>query len=201
MRATFGFLAVIPLLALSAIFSPTRAVADPPICEVAAEWAVGLGEALPTTLQELEELDLPYRKAVYELSSVEVRERWWTEHLGRVLANEVLTTAQRRVIQRVQADLGRLLVVVPASAAMRELTQEIKNSFDPEAAKRIFSTLGVTSAVAASSSGEEECECNAYMDYCWGINIDCEGGGECEESQSGCGTLWQFACNGTCELL
>ncbi|MFF8397833.1 bacteriocin fulvocin C-related protein [Streptomyces sp. NPDC016172] len=81
-------------------------------------------------------------------------------------------------------------------------------AFEPAAANALPATLGPGEAAAlpdcrtaglpdCRTAGLPDCECNTYSDKCWGSScIWVENW--CVRSDSGCGTLWTWSCNGLC---
>jgi len=109
----------------------------------------------------------------------------------------------------------------------RGLEQQIVSAFALEDAALIFATLGDDTVSAKSASAllknieykpisdaesykqwshsrlvkqdpviDQTCSCSTQSDYCPMLSY-CNGGG-CSSTESGCGTLWNHPCNGTC---
>lgn len=94
---------------------------------------------------------------------------------------------------------------------LRSLEEQIASAFSRQDAMKIFATLGDNTESANCSATyarsvllkninyqrpAASCECSTVSDWC-PISGYCSAG-NCNPTQSGCGTFWTYPCNGVC---
>jgi hypothetical protein len=185
------------------------------LCQVANDWAVSNRANLPTTLNGFSEHELAYRKAIYNLITIEQRRELWREHLTSFLGPASrLTAGQQEVLQGAIARLDEYVdLPAKAQAAIKRdgLTpQRLRTLFGDSLAVAIFATLGppaersrvataVDGAVATLTGKTDspqggDCECSTESDWCVGSScrpLPCM-------YKLGCGTFWCHICDGLC---
>lgn len=206
---------VAPVALLSGI-SPTGAK---PACEVARAWVEAHADDLPTTLEELAQLPLSTRIAVFRTLPYERRAALWHEQLNRFASSRDLTRAQRDVVnaalKMVTADMYRRRVEGMTDSERHshenehsEFAKRARAAFDRETL-RVFGELGwivrpvdkqrgVMRLVPAiwTSGDAASCECSVAEDFC---ALDCkEGLNNCEVTPDGCGWFNCEPCDGSC---
>src|SRR5688572_20533215 len=117
------------------------------LCQVANDWAVANRANLPTKLSGFSEHEVAYRKAIYNLITVEQRRELWREHLTSFLGPASrLTAAQQKVLQGAIARLDEYVdLPAKAQAAIKRdgLTpKRLRTLFGDSLAAAIFATLG-----------------------------------------------------------
>lgn len=169
-------------------------------CEVAERWVSEHRASLPTTLTAFSEYSMLYRRAAYRALAVEHRRNLWREHLNSFLEPESrLTATQQRVVRGVLAELDRY-VDTPAIAQVNMtrdgLPARIRAEFGDSLGAAVFATLGSGQPSPSAPGAVVGCNCSLS----WGCigSSTCESGTGCTQTESGCGYLWCWPCNGEC---
>ncbi len=165
-------------------------------CEDTAAWVVANRGRLPTGYEAVVRHSLPYRRAIFTASSTQVKSALWTQHVrAYVAAHPELSAAQAAVIERLLS-----LVSNPASfeqndeAALATLGEDLKAVLGEEEAGNLVATLGRGEPTGPSAVSRPTCHCSTVST--WNCNHGCGAGG-CNVT-GGCGTFWQYPCNGRC---
>lgn len=184
-----------------------------PTSSRAKAWVEANASALPSTLDEMSALPLPYRRRAFEAAPPDVKSALWKEHLGRVITNHPdLSTEKRHFLERARDALSAEVYSTPVAPhpklaafceeASRILTDEERAWFGvlgPEQAtystlqsKRLAIVEGLRDVFALHAQWPD-CECS-YGSWCscW----DCEDYG-CGRFIS-CGCAWNYKCDGIC---
>jgi len=168
------------------------------------------------------------RREIYGSLPAALKSAVWTKHFLDTLARHPeLTVPQRDVIQfgltllksnvldTDPSDPNRAALV---DAPLQELAARAQRVFTPELAYEVFADFGSRTTpvdgaerlpAAASKTVRHPkpttstCECSLFSDYCQafrgGMNgWYCSQIGGCYLSSTGCGTFWEYACNGMC---
>jgi hypothetical protein len=164
----------------------------------AVAWLRANPGRLPERYDDFAQFTVAYRQAIFGELAPRVRRDLWTEHLRRyAAARPPLSPQQLQVIERAEQVLGDEATFAGRSAAvdgrLGELRDAAIEAFGREEARRLIATLGpdergVDPALA-------DCECSTVSDYCW---YHCSQADNCNWTSSGCGTAWQYPCNGIC---
>lgn len=164
----------------------------------AQEWVGRNADRLPTRYDDVAALPVAHRRAVFQALPAEARSALWVEHIDRWRsAHPGLTPAQARVVDRARAaaadvstfrfERGRR-----GTEEMLRIDADARAAFEPAASNALLATLGPVEAAALP-----DCECNTYSDKCWSSSCIWVQN-SCVRSDSGCGTLWTWSCNGLC---
>lgn len=175
------------------------------------------------TLEMLSRLPTVERRAIFATLTAEAKAGLWRAHLRRYLVEHSdLNDVQRAVISEAlslcnpelfEPDLANNGVPL-RHIVLKALKDKALTVFSREAAIEVFAVLGSPAEhqakpaasgatasrrfKAAPNDGElPYCGCNTWDDWCMG-GWSCVGGG-CYWQSSGCGTLWSYACTGTCK--
>jgi hypothetical protein len=169
-------------------------------------------------------LPLSDRKAVFQGLSSAMKAAVWRAHFRRFTSENVLTSAQKGVIEAAislfSEDLYAVSKTDPAWESqvhepLQRLEQSARNVFPPDQLLSAFGQLGhsadageVTAAGLSNTpslpSGlrptpllVSECTCSEASDWCFFGSC---GGGICwrADSDSGCGFGWQYRCDSKC---
>ncbi|GAA3741040.1 hypothetical protein GCM10022225_25490 [Plantactinospora mayteni] len=200
-------------------FNRSPAFGDGAHSSPAEQWVNANLGSLPTDYDKLSAFDPTYRRAIYRALPPPSRKELWVEHLSRHRAEMTSMSAdQRRVIDRAIAlSNDEQTFVTPISDEQHAVLEEIREAaiaaFGLERARSILAQLGTstpaTSPASADGSasncgvGVPDCNCSCVSDYCAGRFCLCCGacnncGTYCCCSDSGCGSLWLYACTGKC---
>jgi hypothetical protein len=112
--------------------------------EIAA-WVEAHRDTLPTTLAELAQFPVAFRRVIVNAVSPEQRTRFWQAHLGTFLEPAAgLTAAQRTVIEEIIPQLSDLFgsPLLEAQAKMRPLEQRMSQTFSRAQCAAIFGMVG-----------------------------------------------------------
>ncbi|MEV3969512.1 bacteriocin fulvocin C-related protein [Streptomyces sp. NPDC050698] len=164
----------------------------------AQDWVREHTGRLPTRYDDVAALPLAHRRAVHAALPAGVRSALWVEHIDRWRATHAdLTPAQARVVERARAAASRVSTFEfergrRGTDEILRIDEAAEAAFEPAEAHALLATLGPAEAAALP-----DCECNTYSDKCWGSSCIWVQN-SCVRSDSGCGTLWTWSCNGLC---
>lgn len=215
-------LALIASVALIAAATPT----PPSECEQAQTWVTQHLLSLPTTLPEFSKQPYAIRKQIYGHLALATRKALWREQLSAHVTDPQLNEAQRDLVREALAKLDTYLNPASGRAALLtdRFDARVKAAFDLPTARNLFASLGPPQQASVASARVshasllagldhglvllataarllptrqiEDCSCASDSDWC-GSNKRCtNSGGECNILTSGCGSLWQFPCDG-----
>lgn len=204
-------LVLMPLAVLLVVATAEKWGEGPrPLCQVAADWAKDHRGTLPTSLAEISKYDMFYRKAIYHELSFPQRRELWREHLSGFLRPDVKLTDEQRSMVEYTVDHLETLVVPEAEAKKAHAAAgleptHLESVFGDSLAHAIFATLGpedpprLAIPKDSTTSGKplDPCTCSTGSDWCTGIWNTCISV-LCGMTDSGCGTLWCWACVGQC---
>ena len=224
-RSLQASLAIIASITLLAAASPV----ETPQCELDEAWVSQHASALPATLSELSKQPYSLRKRIYARLPLATRKALWREQLTDRVTDARLSEPQRSLIRETIAKLDVYFDSTTGRAALitDRFDARVKLVFDLRTGGEIFGSLGPppdqpSSRVAVSRASflagfdrdvmllaakvglvakkqVPDCNCATTSPVCWVNNTTCAGG-DCHTSISGCGGLWQFPCDGTCQL-
>ena len=129
------------------------------------------------------------RREAFGGFSPEKRAALWRLHLTKALKRNDLTNEQRDLIAGVINAPN-----LSDHAYLSQLTGEINEIFPKRVGREIFERLGGPEHQHHASI-TSACSCSQYSDWC---ATRC-GAAICIQSDSGCGTLWMWACTGICK--
>jgi hypothetical protein len=212
-------------MALIAGVSGTLAFVDTrPVAVRAHEWALTKGTSLPSTLDELSEYPVEYRRAAFKQLAPAQQSALVREHLTKFLGSETLTPQQRDLVNRM------IQIVSPeaygtgneqAQKAMGEICTKVSPSFDRRQqallstlgpigasesalrrmarATKTFLSLPHVNAKTTSIPTLGSCDCNLGS-WCSCVGVgNCGGDEACWDAGGrGCGCGWLYPCNGSC---
>lgn len=176
--------------------------------QAAREWVERNPQSVPTTFDGLVGQPAPYRQAIYETLTPDVRSGYWQEHLrrsrGTLLARAPMTEAQQAVLDQAMAVAADVRVFDSKLSnevheRLEALRREAIGAFGLETSRGLLATFG-TERVGLLAC--PTCNCNNSSDWC-GSNCCLENchsavNRRCGCTNSGCGTFWQYPCNGHC---
>jgi hypothetical protein len=108
-------------------------------------WVARHRDHLPTTLEELSLLPIPFRKVIVRAVSPGVRVAMWRTHLATFLGPEHQWTAtQRAVLEEAIAAMPALVGDEPegGQARVRAIEERLRRVFTPSEGSAMFATLG-----------------------------------------------------------
>lgn len=156
------------------------------------------------------------RRAMYSELSAKQKKAIWFLHLTLIrlsYTHSDLTRDQEAFFQKAGVmlygtDFDNLAKNQAEVAKARALTDEADSLFGKGAAKFIFGDLGGALSVAGRGQpvGQKiaaffaDCACNDYWNFCGGSQV-CkkQDSAVCTTTNSGCGVLWAYPCNGQCK--
>jgi hypothetical protein len=199
------FALAVPVVAFVASVAAVSRPAELP-CKVAARWVEENKGSLPTTLAELSTFDLARRKAIFSALPKAARVALWREQIEYYEKALPLSEEQRQILREVD----KVLNIYVDPTRVREFdslyTPRVKRAFGQKLARKIIAELGVQTPedLAAldpkAAAPLSTCNCSVASDWCDQItnpDMAC-GGPACDATESGCGTLFSYACNGLC---
>lgn len=168
----------------------------------AAEWVEQNKDRLPTTYEDIIAYPLTYRRAIHARLSPTAQRQLWMEHLSRYrAAHPDLDPRQRAVLSKAIATASKPATFESALApdeALDRLGTIAIEAFGKQQARGLLATLGsVPSPASHCPTLPDACECSTQSDYC---SVACryDGNNTCLHTNKGCGTFWQYPCNGCC---
>jgi len=169
------------------------------------------------TYLSLDSLSMAERKKLVARASAQQSSDLWRLHLSLALiTSPSLSPAQQAVIVSAIALADPSLFDTrkrdsewrgKIGPSLQNLQVSARSVFSKDEAVKIFATLGkpivpslptatsLSVFVKTSQDFLPSCSCSTHSDWC---NTVCTGTGSCEHSDSGCGTLWMYDCNGQC---
>lgn len=172
-------------------------------CATVAAWVSANTEALPTGYEAFVEFPMNYRKAIFNALPAEQKSMLWQQHLSRYLASHPeFSATQVEIVQRAMILTSADLYLAPDGdtkrhEALEALREAAEDAFGTQEAQLILATLGPGEPKGSSGAALlVDCDCSTYSDWCAWWN-DCAFGG-CDWSYDGCGTGWDYPCNGVC---
>jgi hypothetical protein len=182
-------------------------------CSEAKAW-VKAQVTLPTTLKEFSQLPIALRRQAFSQLSDSVRTSLWIEHLNsfRSDLNPTQLVALEHIIALItlqsKVKVGSLEEMSP-----EQLAATFNSTAHPYLSLQMFTVLGswdddlsisyrklgdiyvpAFNPAGGPPGKKASCGCSTESDHC---GLACNGG-DCTGSSIGCGTLWEYACNGTC---
>ncbi|MFE9611486.1 bacteriocin fulvocin C-related protein [Streptomyces sp. NPDC006012] len=178
------------------------------------DWMERHKNALPTGYAEVTSHPMAYRRAIYSASAPEVKRSLWLEHFKAYrTSHRALTTDQRDVLDRLTSFVGGtetlFTTTIAAGDSRHEELTPIKTdaieAFGKEEARALMTQLGPDSG-AEALGGECQCAlgdpnwCGKVCHSCCYFQNGCATGCGCccTLVSSGCGSLWEYICDGLC---
>ncbi|MGX1565590.1 bacteriocin fulvocin C-related protein [Streptomyces sp. NPDC055506] len=191
--------------AVAALFAANASPAAAKELTEAQKWVQANKANLPQNYAAFTRHDVTYRRAIYTELAPSVRSNMWVDHLQAYRsAHPDLTADQVDVINRAmklarrEATFNERLTPQLDQQA-QDLRDRAIAAFGKAEAGALLATLGPapTSAELAAS----DCTCAQHSDYCdRGNCVQCAYCDNCWcKCNRGCGTLWAYKCQGTCE--
>lgn len=173
---------------------------EPVSCTDAVAW-VDSQAVLPTTLEEISNIDVAYRREVYRRLNGNQRAALWLAHLDTFAP--ILNQEQLAVLSSIRTRITPALMA-SGGAGLLDI-QRLKAVFNtpdhPNLAAQMFSMIGPSDGmdVMAKPGHAMACGCSMQSDYC-PTSSSCQGGPNinCAVLAAGCGTLWAYTCDGVC---
>ncbi|SED66398.1 bacteriocin fulvocin C-related protein [Jiangella alba] len=167
----------------------------------AQAWVDAHRDALPAGYDAFAAYPVAYRRAIYAAHPVAVRSTLWVEHLTRFdAARTGLTAAQRAVVDDAVAIAADPAAHAPGGRpddALLDLHADAVAAFGESDAYALLGTLGPDDGTAALAARAPDCDCDTR--YVWCHGHPCRRGmWICRRSETGCGDLCGFECNGMC---
>ncbi|MEV4457187.1 bacteriocin fulvocin C-related protein [Microbispora sp. NPDC049633] len=176
------------------LIGKTPAFAESP--SAAAGWVRANSGNLPQHYDDFIQYSKVYRQAIYTALPPQAQGQLWSEHLDRyVAAHPGLTAQQREVVAQARqlVSSGLLTAGEPtgeAASRLHALRLAAIAAYGQDEAGALIATLGPKESRAAAAA--VDCECTTADEW-W---CDCVAA-LCTQFK-GCGTLWQYRCNGLC---
>lgn len=185
-------------------------------CASIASWVAENAGNLPTSYEEVVEIPIGYRRAVFNALRPAARSSLWQQHFQAYLAaHPELSLDQRAFVEEMHAKMSPELFSADQSISSNEkrtafieaAERRAAASFPQSEVPGLLSNIGPlasTGDMEARHSGLEavSCECNDRDDWCWnrlGGGYTCvSGASECDPQPLGCGRFWLQSCNGMC---
>lgn len=165
-------------------------------------WILANKDRLPKTYSEISQYSVTYRKAIYAELSPQVRSQLWVDHVAYYRqAHPELTPNQERVIDKWGAQVADVSTFTqpPDVAADKLLQGEAVEAFGQEGAYALLAELGPVEPTPSNQPAIPVCECSVVSDWCLPIFVrDCYWDDHCYKTVDGCGSGYNYACNGGC---
>lgn len=191
----------------------TPALADTGNSEV-RDWLERNKDALPTDYAQVTAHPIAYRKAIYGASAPGVKRALWLAHFEEYRkARSTLTDDQSAVLTRLTAFVGGTTSLFSRAIAsgdshhqaLAPLKAAAIEAFGKEGARALIAQLGPASA-HDTLAGECGCAlgdpdwCGRTCHSCCYFQLGCPSGCGCccTLVSSGCGSLWEYTCDGLC---
>ncbi|GGV67298.1 hypothetical protein GCM10010277_75820 [Streptomyces longisporoflavus] len=177
-------------------------------------WLERNKDSLPTGYAEVTSYSVAYRRAIYTASTPETRSSLWREHLSAYRSSHpALSSTQVDVIDEALATLtattlfsGKIERGDPTDRTLQKLKSTVIEAFGEKEAKALIAHLGPAGEQGTAANG---CACSTVDQWCSGdpcvaccyVDTGCACGNNpccCVWSASGCGTRWEYSCNGAC---
>jgi hypothetical protein len=180
---------------------------------ITKQWLEQHRGTLPQSYEQFLAAPPALRHAIFDSLEPQTQSKLWVAHLQRFLSrNPGLSADQLAVVQQAielaarpetfatarDSELWEVLVGEP----LAELESRVRAVFNPRQTAAILSELGgrevmEAPVVAGSKVAAVFCQCSTSSDWCTGGAHCVLNGGGCTHQQ-GCGTFWQYICNGLC---
>jgi hypothetical protein len=170
----------------------------------ARTWVADNLDRLPRTYDAVVDHPMAYRKAIWDASPPDVRSRLWVTQFSRYqAAHPDLTAAQRAVLAdaiKLASDKAVFADGLTVDARVPALRDAALAAFDRTEGKALFAVLG-SDEKADPAVQAITCDCAWESSWC----EDPPSGGceyakcNCQATNSGCGSLWRYSCNGYCK--
>ncbi|MFF0013272.1 bacteriocin fulvocin C-related protein [Streptomyces sp. NPDC005374] len=178
------------------------------------EWLEQNKDALPTEYAAVTAQPLAIRKAIYGASAPEVKKALWLAHFDDYRKTRgVLTRDQRTAITQLEAFVrgSASLFTAPVASgdthhqALDPLRTAAIEAFGQQEARALMAQLGPDSS-QETLAGECGCAlgdpswCGRTCHSCCYFQLGCPSGCGCccTLVSSGCGSLWEYTCDGLC---
>ena len=206
-KLLFGFVALMGSAVWAAPQPKAGSSADVsaavPECVLAERWVEAHREALPTTLVAFSEHSVVYRRAIYRALDVEARISLWQEHIAAV-ADQVTLPEQRLFLQRAIPELDRYISETASESGLQAFGEEAISVLGKDLARDAFGVLGSAPTLEEGDAQLPDCSCRVGWPF-----FNCAEGSDCRSRKwiifdvcrdldTGCGLLWEQACNGLC---
>ncbi|MCQ4042774.1 bacteriocin fulvocin C-related protein [Streptantibioticus rubrisoli] len=201
------FLRLAGVGAVAALLSgrATTAVARSMPPTAAEQWVQAHKGVLPRRYTDFAAHDLAHRKAIYTELPAPDRSRLWLEHLHRYRASHPSMSAdQLHVVDQAE----RMAHQESAFAATMDtsLHRRLEGlrlaaiaAFGKTEGRMLLATLGGP-APSPESVNSSDCACSCISDWCDnGACVCCLDCSDCDcHCHGGCGTFWEYQCDGGC---
>jgi len=188
--------------------------AQEPGCRQIDQWVKEHKATLPGNYDEFVASPSLYRRAIFAALPADVQGKLWIAQLEKYRADHPELNADQLSVVQDALDLlvspdffairpGTVLWKARVSRPLSELRKSAEAAFGRDAAQAVFGQLGgtpegafeLTRAGGLPVKATPPCNCSQVSDYC-GSGTFCAAI-TCVR-QTGCGTLWRYACDGLC---
>ncbi|WP_327590321.1 bacteriocin fulvocin C-related protein [Nonomuraea sp. NBC_00507] len=187
------------------------ALADEP--GKARAWVAANKDRLPKTYSAFSEHTMPYRRAIYQQLDPSARSKLWLEHFATYRQNHPnLSPRQESILASLEEQARNVSKFHPHNVTDAERSEDerlkllVADAFGHDETIALIATLGPVEPVNADTAKPDnnaalavDCECSTQSDWCTGLYI-CSQLPSCTVSYDGCGTWYQYACNGMCTV-
>jgi hypothetical protein len=136
------------------------------------------------------------QKSMYKLLNSSEKAEIWKQKFRTALLNQDLNSEQRDFLVKLEKYVSHELFASKVKHDDTEIKSSAIRLFGVSIAQSLLTNLSQSFSLQVASSGRG-CGCSTDSNWCGG-NSTCDRG-NCGYSQSGCGTLWWYGCDGSCQ--
>lgn len=168
----------------------------------ARAWVGANRTNLPFAYDDFSKYPIDYRREIYRELTPATRSKLWVEHLQRYRREHSdLSADQQDLLNEAVATASNPATFTRAKSRPttddERFERRAKASFGTNEAHDLFATLGPSSPSRSDSATAALCSCSIASDYCWAIETSCYPS-PCGGTLDGCGTFYNYPCNGDC---
>jgi hypothetical protein len=211
---------IVPVLVFVSVLLVGAAVASAadPVCVQARQWIQANGDHLPKTYDEFVKLPVAYQPAVFDVLSADTKSELWRAHLTQYLEQHpsLDRTKTELVNQAIEFVSRPTTFSTPHTDPLwgmlvgqttKKLEKKFQAAFGKDEADAIVgrftpenhSALRVMELDATGAKAILQCSCSTQSDWCSPSPYRCYVNNPTCATTSGCGTFFQYTCNGTCQ--
>jgi hypothetical protein len=128
----------------------------------------------------------------------------WKEHLSEIIKSGIFNAQKNKLLTEIAATIKPAMFQQPKqfsemSDYERDWLERANKVFSKNELKIAVSSLSIPSTLAVNPNVVQQpssCGCSQSSDWC-GSNFYCDSA-NCTKASSGCGTFFQYSCNGNC---
>ncbi len=161
--------------------------------------------------QVINEKDISIQRIMYSMLEKEDKHKYWHDKLDNLLKEKSLNDKQLSVLNLIREHLtieifenneNNEKIIFKTFHAKKIITDLVENFELKFITENFYSLkngdLSIVEPPSFDGQAARDCTCNIGSLFTCAVGVDCRSYSPCKSSESGCGFLWQYTCNGNC---